>query len=407
MDRPLIFISHSASDAELANALQVVLDDAFSGTLRFFNTSDREQLELGDHWFGQIASALRDATVVLSILTTAGLKSPWVNFESGGAAASGERRLIPCAAGETSTRVLPAPYSHFQAIDLADARDLERLLRRIESLVSLRLGDVDCEPMVERLSRATKEDTPATSMFVDPAELGHRLDHRHDVLWTYYRADDRTDRLGATTRRRMHFTALLDGLDSINLSWTPAIEAVKFDATNPPSAVLLDAKRSGYGSVKLARPHASSGSRFAFKIVFEPPLSRDEEVDLSIDIEFPRYKLLHRDELASFLLQNGEDLRDWDFSSITIENPTELYTYAARFPKDLGILPHPPQARRFRVSYAEEEQLLRTDGEVFAITDETEDGVDYWRAQITRRNPPYRTTYRLCWKLPFDYPGPS
>src|SRR5690349_7859581 len=117
--RPLIFISHVSEDGEATRALQGELDRRFLGAVRFFNTSSRESLRAGESWLDRIMRSLKESRIVLPILSPAALRSPWVNFETGGAWVNGGA-VIPCCAGQVRRDALPAPYNSLQAVNLDD-----------------------------------------------------------------------------------------------------------------------------------------------------------------------------------------------------------------------------------------------------------------------------------------------
>jgi hypothetical protein len=103
----ILFLSHAASDSEIALRLKETLEAAFSG-LDVFVSSDPEDLPPGDPWVSTVLSNLREAFVVWVLATERGLNRKWVWFEAG---AGWDRHdaFIPCCVGKIRKGTLPSP----------------------------------------------------------------------------------------------------------------------------------------------------------------------------------------------------------------------------------------------------------------------------------------------------------
>jgi tetratricopeptide (TPR) repeat protein len=139
-ERPTIFLSHTASDAEVAHAIRGALELLFGEESLTVSYSTRKDLEgsiqSGEDWFGWITQQVRDASVTLVVLTPASVQKPWILWETGavyGAAASHEqadlRKVRPLTFGIKSAEV-PGPLAsmRLQITRGDDPDDVRQLL---------------------------------------------------------------------------------------------------------------------------------------------------------------------------------------------------------------------------------------------------------------------------------------
>lgn len=397
--RPLVFISHVTSDGEPGRILQNALDVRFLGALKFFNASDRESLRPGDHWFASILDGLRHCAVLLAIFSPDGLRSPWVNFESGAAWLRGAL-VIPCCAGQVRKGNLPAPYNSLQAVDLDDPDDLALLIRCIAEEIDLRPPAEAVEPLANQLRETFQISSTAPN--VDIAALGNRFDRRVAIEWRYRRSTQNARRWAATYRCQIDFEVLGSRLDYALIDFTRSNEAVPFSNENRPNVRLSNSSRSSPGAIRLADPHRVSGASFASKVHFEPPLRQGETASIGASVEFPEYRLGFREDLVAFLLSSGASLHDYDFNSRTILRPTERYEYKVILPKTLGATPLDPEVLRNAIAFEDEQDFVRSQPGVFSISEEEVDREVCWVLELRRDNPPYKASYRLRWRLPSE-----
>jgi len=387
------------SDGEPSRILQRALDTRFLGALRFFNTSDRESLRPGDHWFSSILDGLRQCAVLMAVFSPDGLRSPWVNFESGAAWLRGAL-VVPCCAGQVRKGNLPAPYNSLQAIDLDDPDDLALLIRRIAEKIDLRPPAEPVGPLADQLREAFQISSTAPN--VDVAALGNRVDRRVAIEWRYGYARQDPRHWTAAYRCQIDFEVLGSTLDYVLIDFSRSNEAVPFSADNRPTIRLSNSSRSSPGAIRLADPHRVSGASFASKVYFEPPLRQGDTAGIDVLVEFPEYRLGLREDLVAFLLKSGASLRDHDFNSRTILRPTERFEYRVILPKRLGATPLDPEVLRNAIAFEDEQDFVRSQPEVFRISEEEIDGDASWVLELQRDNPPYKASYRLRWRLPSE-----
>ena len=100
-----IFISFVHEDESVASCVKRLIEKELG--VDVFLSSDKSQIYAGDSWLEKITTALKEADVVLLMLSQRSLRRPWVNFEAGGAWLL-SKTVIPCCYGNLSGGA-PAP----------------------------------------------------------------------------------------------------------------------------------------------------------------------------------------------------------------------------------------------------------------------------------------------------------
>ena len=111
-----VFVSYSNDDRHYAEELLAALSE--SGLASW----NDESLMAGSDWAVEIETALRNAEVVVLLVSPSSLSSEWVNFELGLAIAAG-KRLIPVLIRDVS--YMPSNLSRIQYIDARKLRPAE------------------------------------------------------------------------------------------------------------------------------------------------------------------------------------------------------------------------------------------------------------------------------------------
>jgi hypothetical protein len=120
-----VFISHAATDSEVAAAIQEWIRQTFSGGIEVFVSS--RSITPGDDWRARIEDALKNANIVLVICTQHSLSRPWVGFEAGAGWMNGAR-VVPLCYHDVDPGSLPSPFASRQAVDLGKEEDQKRLI---------------------------------------------------------------------------------------------------------------------------------------------------------------------------------------------------------------------------------------------------------------------------------------
>jgi hypothetical protein len=121
-----VFVSFVHEDQAIAKAVQGVIT-GFIG-LDVFLSTDQAQVFAGDNWLQKIQQSLREAEIVILMLSKRSVRRPWVNFEAGAAWLT-NKPIIPCCYGNMLKDALPHPYSGIQALNLSD--EIEYLLESL------------------------------------------------------------------------------------------------------------------------------------------------------------------------------------------------------------------------------------------------------------------------------------
>lgn len=120
----LVFISHDARDADLAEEFDNLLTDASGGMLKSFRSSDKKGtagMEYGEEWYNAIMSKLGAATDVVALLTPYSIDRPWILYEAGVAKGKIGGKVLGLVIGVPFERASSGPFYQFQ--NCADDED--------------------------------------------------------------------------------------------------------------------------------------------------------------------------------------------------------------------------------------------------------------------------------------------
>ncbi len=132
-ERPLIFISHDARDAELAEAFSKLLTSVSAGVLKSFRSSDRkgaQGIEYGVEWFPELMKQLEKASDVVCLLTPRSIDRPWILYEAGVAKGKLQRPVFGVALGIPFNKASTGPFAQFQNCD-DDEESLTKLVMQL------------------------------------------------------------------------------------------------------------------------------------------------------------------------------------------------------------------------------------------------------------------------------------
>jgi len=141
-DKPIIFVSHAAADAEIAAKFKIDVENSFLGLCELFVSSNLDSLQGGKEWMQVIKENLAKAKIFIGLLSPIALSRPWIYAEFG----AGWIRDIPtisvCHSGLEKGQ-LPIPLSHFQALNLTDELHLEHLYSQISNAIGCKVPQRD------------------------------------------------------------------------------------------------------------------------------------------------------------------------------------------------------------------------------------------------------------------------
>ncbi len=112
-----IFISFVHEDELVAAAVKALIEAELKLPEKVFLSGDKTLVYAGDRWLDKITLALKEAKLVVLMLSKRSVRRPWVNFEAGGAWLT-DKTIIPCCYGNQRKDSLPHPYASIHALDL-------------------------------------------------------------------------------------------------------------------------------------------------------------------------------------------------------------------------------------------------------------------------------------------------
>lgn len=142
---PLVFISHDAGDAELAEAFSKLLKSVSAGMIKTFRSSDKkgtEGIDFGDEWYKRLMAMLQSTSDVVCLFTERSLDRPWILFEAGVAKGKLDTPVVGVALGVPLSRISAGPFYQFQNMDDSED-DLTKLVHQVARRVPSLELDVD------------------------------------------------------------------------------------------------------------------------------------------------------------------------------------------------------------------------------------------------------------------------
>ncbi|WP_406365566.1 toll/interleukin-1 receptor domain-containing protein [Streptomyces sp. NBC_00645] len=168
-----IFLSHSAIDQPLAEALRDLLNGIFGNRVEISFSTDRKAeggVAPGAHWHQWIMQKIEQSDRTYVLLTPNSLGRPWVLWESGaaaGAALTAKRgqNVIPVSFGLRRSDI-PDPFQNIQCVQ-ADAQDPRDGVLRLLQQVNLELGTMFPSSRLEK--------NPEVKSFIDRASASLQI----------------------------------------------------------------------------------------------------------------------------------------------------------------------------------------------------------------------------------------
>lgn len=130
---PLVFISHDARDAELAEAFSKLLKSVSAGMIKTFRSTDKkgtEGIDFGEEWYKRLMTQLQSTSDVVCLFTERSLERPWILFEAGVAKGKLNTPVTGVALGVPLNRVSAGPFYQFMNMDDSEG-DLTKLVNQL------------------------------------------------------------------------------------------------------------------------------------------------------------------------------------------------------------------------------------------------------------------------------------
>jgi hypothetical protein len=167
MTKPRLFLSHTATETELAQLLKQHISRDFLGLLDIFVSSDGTTIRAGSDWFHEVSTALSQAKIEIVLCSHDSVRRPWVNFEAGAGWIRGIRVIPVCHLGLKPSD-LPMPLSALESIDATKAGGLRKLYEAIAHELEMQAPAADFEMIattIVELERTRKRrDGPVTNI---------------------------------------------------------------------------------------------------------------------------------------------------------------------------------------------------------------------------------------------------
>jgi hypothetical protein len=108
--KPSIFLSYSEEEESFAGNLKTALEKLFPEVIVYVAAMD---MEGGQLWAEKLKNVLKNAVIIIPLLSEKSMSNPWVLFESG--AGFQDDRTIPLLLGTLSPRNLQPPFSYLHS----------------------------------------------------------------------------------------------------------------------------------------------------------------------------------------------------------------------------------------------------------------------------------------------------
>ncbi len=137
---PLVFISHDARDAELAEAFSKLLKSVSAGMIKTFRSTDKkgsEGIDFGEEWYKRLMIQLQATSDVVCLFTERSLERPWILFEAGVAKGKLNTPVTGVALGVPLGRISAGPFYQFMNMDDSEealTKLVNQLARRVPGL---------------------------------------------------------------------------------------------------------------------------------------------------------------------------------------------------------------------------------------------------------------------------------
>jgi len=157
---PLVFISHDARDAELAESFAKLLKSVSAGMIKTFRSSDKkgtEGIDFGEEWYKRLMTQLQSTSDVVCLFTERSLDRPWILFEAGVAKGKLSTPVVGVALGVPLSRVNAGPFYQFMNMDDSEA-DLTKLVNQL----ARKIPNLELDADVIKTQVAAFKSTEAT-----------------------------------------------------------------------------------------------------------------------------------------------------------------------------------------------------------------------------------------------------
>lgn len=127
MEKPTVFISHSAVDRDFILQLNKLIRECTSETIELFQSSDGESIPFGNNWVHQVEENLNKSKVMFVFVSPRSAMSSWIYFEAGFAYSKGIK-VIPIGIGGVDIGALKPPLNLLQGFNISSSEGLNNII---------------------------------------------------------------------------------------------------------------------------------------------------------------------------------------------------------------------------------------------------------------------------------------
>jgi hypothetical protein len=204
-----IFVSHTSSDKNLAQAVTRVIEEAFGGRIELYLAV--EDIVGGARWKEDLKKNIKKCDAVISIMTRESINKPWLYIEWAPFWLA-EKKFYVLVSDQADTAALVDPMSDTQAVHIQDESSVEKFFRALREDAKLPAAHPvpsDRVPVfLEAVSAAMRADLAAsTDRHADASvELPDSDQEKRKILEYFYEKGD--PETFTAIFRRVHDNAL-------------------------------------------------------------------------------------------------------------------------------------------------------------------------------------------------------
>lgn len=132
MKKPLIFISFTASDEDVACRFRDIIAEGFLGQFQTFLSA--EDISAGDQWRENVHKQLKACSLLIVIATSRSSHRAWINYEIGAVSVQ-DKKVIAIIGPDYSHEKLPSTYDTRQAVDGINIKDYNKLIKALTAFL--------------------------------------------------------------------------------------------------------------------------------------------------------------------------------------------------------------------------------------------------------------------------------
>ena len=150
-DKPLIFISHIAEEAELAQLFKAAIEKSFLNLVDVFVSSDSSSIGAGSNWLDRITHGLRTSVAMLIFCSPESIGRPWINFEAGAGWARKIEIVPMCHSGQRPVD-LPLPMNLLQGIEAHNPAQIKNVFKLIANKLNSDVPSADMKSLSDAVA---------------------------------------------------------------------------------------------------------------------------------------------------------------------------------------------------------------------------------------------------------------